>query len=67
MITKMLVSAAILGSVVVGAAPANAEPNQSGADPNPFGSLSCNCQQTTPPGPSVSQELDRGIQAGLSH
>jgi hypothetical protein len=65
MITKMLVSAAILGSLVVGAAPANADPNQ--PDPNPFASLTCNCQTTTPDGgPAVSDELDRGIRAGLS-
>jgi hypothetical protein len=65
MITKMLASAAILGSLVAGGTPASADPDQN--DPNPFGTLSCNCQQPTPAGgPAVSQELDRGIQAGLS-
>ena len=67
MITKMLVSAAILGSLVVGAAPASADPSQSGTDPNPFGSLSCNCQETTPAnGPALTGELNRGIWNGLS-
>jgi hypothetical protein len=67
MITKMLVSAAILGSLVVGAAPANADPSQSGTDPNPFGSLTCNCQETTPAdGPALTGELNRGIWKGLS-
>jgi hypothetical protein len=65
MITKMLVSAAIFGSLVAGAAPAGADPNQ--PDPNPFGSLTCNCQQTTPAGgPAQSDELDRGIRAALN-
>ena len=65
MITKMLVSAAILGSLVVGAAPANADTNQ--PDPNPFASLTCTCQQTTPPsGATVSDEIDRGLRAGFA-
>jgi hypothetical protein len=65
MITKMLATAVILGSLATGGAPASADPNQN--DPNPFRSLTCNCQQTTPAGaPAQSQELDRGIQAGLS-
>ena len=65
MITKMLVSAAIVvGSLVVGAAPASADSNPS--DPNPFGSLTCSCQETAPTGgPALRQELDRGIAAGL--
>jgi hypothetical protein len=68
MITKMLVSDAIvLGSLVVGAAPASADPNQSDTQPNPFGSLTCSCQETTPAGgPALTAELDRGIRNGLS-
>ena len=68
MITKMVVSAAIvLGALGLGAAPAGADPNQSGTDPNPFGSLTCNCQETTPPGgPALTGELNRGISKGLS-
>ena len=65
MVTKMLASAAIFGSLFAGGTPASADPNQN--DPNPFGGLSCNCQQATPAdGPAASQEVDRGIQAGLS-
>lgn len=65
MITKMLVSAAIFGSVIAGAAPASADPSQS--DQNIFGSLTCNCQQTPPAGGAVqNDEIDRGIWAGLS-
>lgn len=68
MITKMLVSAAIvLGSWGVAAAPAGADPNQSDTHSNPFGGLTCNCQQTTPPGgPALTDELDRGLRMGLS-
>jgi hypothetical protein len=68
MITKVLVSAAIvLGSVVVGAAPASADANSAGTDPNPFGVLSCSCRETAPPGsPVLTEEMKRGIRAGLS-
>jgi hypothetical protein len=68
MITKMLVSAAIvLGSLVAGAAPASADPNQSDSNPNPFGSLGCNCRETAPPGsPALTAEINRGIQQGHS-
>jgi hypothetical protein len=68
MITKMLVSAAIvLGPLAAGAAPASADPNQSEINPNPFGSLTCSCQQTTPAeGPALTAELDRGIWSGIS-
>jgi len=62
-ITKILVSAAIaLGSFVVAAAPASADPNAiGGTDPNPFGGLSCSCQETAPPGSSALDEIQRGI------
>jgi hypothetical protein len=67
MITKMLAGAAILGSLVAGAAPASADPATYSNDPNPFGSLTCNCQETTPPaGPALTGELNRGIWKGLS-
>jgi hypothetical protein len=65
-VPKLLVSAAIvLGSGVVGAAGANADPGPSGNPPNPFGTLGCSCQETDLTGshaPSV--EVDRGIIAG---
>ena len=67
-ITKMLVGAAVvLGSCVAGAAPASADPNPSGTQPNPFTGLTCNCQQTDKGGgPAPTAELDRGIRTALS-
>lgn len=67
-ITKLLVSGAIaLGSCVVAAAPAGADPNQIGPDPNPFSALSCSCQGTAPAGgPDVQEEIGRGLREGLS-
>ena len=67
MITKLLVSAAIVLGSVWGAAPASADPSQSDTQPNPFGSLTCSCQETTPAdGPALSAELNRGLRQGLS-
>ena len=65
-ITKILVSAAIvLSAGVAGAAPASA--NTNGTDPNPFGGLRCNCQETAAPGsPALRAEIERGIQKGHS-
>ena len=65
-ITKTLVSAAIvLGAWVAGAAPASA--NTNGTDPNPFGGLRCNCQETAAPGsPALRGEIERGIQQARS-
>ncbi|MBZ4518155.1 hypothetical protein GBP94_25805 [Mycobacterium avium subsp. hominissuis] len=69
-ITKIVVSAAIALGSVVGASPANADPNAiGGTDPNPFGGLSCSCQKTAPPGGSPSRRaegIEPGIRAGLS-
>jgi hypothetical protein len=69
-ITKILVStAATLGLWIAGATPASADPNPNtvGTDPNPFGGLSCNCQETAPAGsPERKKEIDRGIREGLS-
>ena len=66
-ITKILVSAAIaLGSWVGVAAPASADPDAIGTDPNPFGALSCDCQETAPSASSALAEIERGIRAGLS-
>jgi hypothetical protein len=67
MITKMLGTAIVLGSLVLGAGPANAEPGPSGANPNPFGGLTCNCQETAPAGdPAQLGELERGLRGGLA-
>jgi hypothetical protein len=67
-ITKILGGAAIgLGLFVGVAAPASADSHLSGTDPNPFGALSCSCQETTSPGgPALREELNRGIRGGLS-
>ena len=41
----MLIAKILVGSAIAlgawGAVPASADPNQSGTDPNPFGSLTC--------------------------
>jgi hypothetical protein len=61
LITKLLISVAFaLGSYAGLAAPAS-------ADPNPFGAISCNCPETTPPSdPAAKDEIGRGIRAGLA-
>jgi hypothetical protein len=68
LITKTLISAAIVvGSCVVGAAPASADPNPASTGSNPFSALSCDCREAAPPhSPALTQEIHRGIQAGLS-
>jgi hypothetical protein len=67
-ITKTLVSGAIaLAAYVGGAAPASAEPDGIGTNPNPFGGLRCSCQETAPPGsPALTQEINRGLWEGRS-
>ncbi|MBW0016985.1 MAG: hypothetical protein JO236_05485 [Mycobacterium sp.] len=63
MIAKMLGAAVVLGSVaLLGADPASADTTQPA--PNPFASLTCNCQQTTP---ASAGELDRGLLDGLAY
>jgi hypothetical protein len=68
LITKTLISAAIiLGSCVVGAAPASADTDRASGGPNPFSTLSCSCHETAPPGsPALREEIDRGLQEGHS-
>lgn len=68
LITKMLVSGAIALGVWVGvAAPAGADANAVGANPNQFGALSGSCQAKASPGGSAqAEEMKRGIRAGLS-
>lgn len=69
LITKTLIGAAIvLGSCVVGAAPASADPGPASTGSNPFSALSCNCREAVPPqSPALrEEEMHRGIQAGLS-
>jgi len=68
MITKLLVSAAIVLGSVWGAAPASADPSPSDTQPNPFRSLTCSCQETTPAyGLALSAELNRGLRKSLSN
>jgi hypothetical protein len=65
---KILVSTAIaVGFLVGGAAQASAEPNTFDTNPNPFSTLSCNCQETAPPhSPARSEEINRGLREGHS-
>jgi hypothetical protein len=67
-ITKILVGAAIaLGAGLAGAAPAAAGPNAIGGDPNPYGTLGCNCRETAPAGsPQLRENINRGIREGLT-
>jgi hypothetical protein len=60
-VSKILVSAALaVGVSVAIAAPA-------GADPSVFNDLSCRCPQTVSNGgPSVIDQIERGIQSGLT-
>ena len=70
MIAKLLFSGAIvLGAIagVAGAAPASADnPSQPGADPNPFAALTAPAPRTAPVNPTMAQEVDQGIWAGLA-
>jgi hypothetical protein len=66
---KTLIGAAIvLGSCVVGAAPASADPDPASTGFSPFSALSCDCRETAPAdSPALrEEEIHRGIQAGLS-
>ncbi len=67
MITKLLVSGAVVVGAILGAAPASADnPSQSGTDPNPFAALTAGAPRTAPLGPGVTQEISQGIWAGLA-
>ncbi len=57
--TVMITAAIALGFNVAAAATAS-------ADPSAFSTLSCNCQETAPPGsPARKDEIIRGIRQGL--
>src|ERR1700758_3814654 len=62
-VTKILVIAAIAFNCFVGgAAPASADPDAFGADPNPFSGFGCSCRETAPAhSPAVNEEINRGI------
>ena len=66
LVIKIALGAAIvLGSGVVGAAPAAADPEQWDTHPNPFGGLTCSCQQPAPASsPAQRVDLARGIWDG---
>ncbi len=64
LITKMIVSAAILGSCVVGTTPARADTDPSD-QPNPFSALGCGCQEPAlADGSLPTAALERGIRDG---
>lgn len=62
MITKLLVSAAVSISALMGAAPASAD---NPADSSPFAALTAPVERTTVPGPGLMEELEQGILAAL--
>lgn len=66
MITKTLISAAIVLGALAGAAPAGADPKPCANHPNPFGSLTSRPHETAPAGAGASQELDRGLREAFS-
>jgi len=60
MITKVLVGSAIILEAAIGSAPAS-------ADPSPFETLSCSCQEAAAAGsPAVAHKMNLGIQDGFS-
>jgi hypothetical protein len=64
---RSALAAIVLGSGVALAAPASAGTGPSSTDPNPFGGLSCNCQETAPPGsPALKAEISGGLREGHS-
>jgi hypothetical protein len=64
---KTLIGIAVsLGCCAGAAAPAAADPDVAG-DPDPFGTLSCRCRETAPPGSAdLRAEIARGIREGHS-
>ena len=55
------------GCCVTGTAPAQADPDAVGADPNPYGGLRCDCREAAPAGGADQRgEIERGIREGLS-
>lgn len=66
------VKAAMCAAVVVAfgasvATPAGADANSGGDDPNPFGGISCSCDQTAATdSPDSEQQISQGIHQGLS-
>ena len=67
MFNKALVGAtiALVGSGIMGAAPADADPNLSGTQPNPFSTLSCSRQGCASPTGSRDADIFSGVWDGL--
>ncbi|MBW0014236.1 hypothetical protein [Mycobacterium sp.] len=67
-LAEILVGAAIAaGAVINTAAPAAADPDAVSTEPNPYGTLGCNCPETAPAhSPQLSEEIRRGIREGLT-
>jgi hypothetical protein len=66
-LTKILASAAIAVGSAVGGAPARADPNPIGTDPNAFAALSCGYRDTaSADAEALREEIARGIRAGFS-
>jgi hypothetical protein len=64
---SLISAAVVLGSCVALAAPASATTGPTTTDPNPFGGLTSQSRETTPPGsPARKAEVDRGLREGLS-
>lgn len=64
LISKTVAAAAIvLGAGLLGAGVAAANPEPDSSEPNPFGSLSCSCQEPAG-GPAPGELIERGISDG---
>jgi hypothetical protein len=64
-VTAILVSAVALCSYIGGAPPVSADPNPTNTGPNPYGTLSCDCRETTPAdSPAPKAEIDKGLREG---
>jgi hypothetical protein len=59
-ITKVLFSAAVALSAAAWVA------TPAGADPSAFGTLSCSCGGGVSGGPTLTDQMNEGIQSGLS-
>ena len=68
MIGKVLIGASMAVIAVGLAAPASADTNPNGTDPNPFGALSCSCQTpASVTSPNVADQINQGIQDALKN
>jgi hypothetical protein len=65
---KVIMTALVGAAITLGsAAPASAAPNTIGPNPDPFSTLSCDCQKTAPAGsPAQLDAIARGLREGHS-